>query len=147
MKTPASRHVLFFDHDCLLCNGTVKFLMARDGADVLRFAPLQGATAAEIFRRHPQLAQDPAALESIVLAENHGGTDERMATRSTAVARALRRLGGGWWLAGALLALIPRPLRDWGYAIVARNRLRWFGVATPDTCPLPTAEEARKLLP
>ncbi len=147
MPDAALRHVVFFDHDCLLCNGTVKFLMARDKADILRFAPLQGPTAAALFQRHPATAQDPGALTSIVLAEDHDSPGEKIALRSTAVARVLRRLGGIWGLAGLLLAAIPRPLRDWGYGIVARHRIQWFGVATPDTCPLPTPEEARKLLP
>lgn len=147
MPNSNSRHVVFFDHDCLLCNGTVKFLMARDHRDILRFAPLQGPTAAGLFQRHPATAQDPEALASIVLAEDHESSDERVSMRSTAVARVLRRLGGFWGFVGCLLNLIPGPLRDWGYGIVARNRIQWFGVATPDTCPLPTPEEVRKLLP
>lgn len=121
--------------------------MARDHGDILRFAPLQGVTAREMFVRHPEAAQDPEALRSLVLAEAHGQAKERITMRSTAVARVLRRLGGFWGLLGFLLGAIPRPLRDWGYNLVARHRIRWFGVATPDTCPLPTPEQARKLLP
>lgn len=121
--------------------------MARDHRDVLRFAPLQGPTAKEMFSRHPEAAQDPEALTSLVLAEAHQHPGERVTLRSTAVARILRRLGGPWGLLGMLLGLIPRPLRDWGYDFVSRHRMGWFGVATPDTCPLPTPEEARKLLP
>ena len=147
MDSPAPCHVVFFDHDCLLCNGTVRFLMARDRRDVLRFAPLQGPTAREMFTRHPEAAQDPEALTSLVLTEDHGQPGESVTMRSTAVARVLRRLGGLWALLGLLLAAIPRPLRDWGYDFVSRHRIRWFGVATPDTCPLPTPEQAKKLLP
>ena len=147
MDSAPPRHVVFFDHDCLLCNGTVRFLMARDHRDVLRFAPLQGPTSKEMFSRHPEAAQDPDALTSLVLVEVHGQAGERVSMRSTAVARVLRRLGGFWGFLGLLLAAIPRPLRDWGYNVVAKHRIRWFGVATPDTCPLPTPEQARKLLP
>ncbi|MFM7183024.1 MAG: thiol-disulfide oxidoreductase DCC family protein [Verrucomicrobiales bacterium] len=147
MESPAPRHVVFFDHACLLCNGTVRFLMARDHRDVLRFAPLQGPTAREMFSRHPEAAQDPEALTSLVLAEEHSHPNERVTMRSTAVARVLRKVGGFWGFLGLLLSVIPRPLRDWGYNIVARHRIRWFGIATPDTCPLPTPEQARKLLP
>lgn len=147
MESATPRHVVFFDHDCLLCNGTVRFLMARDSRDVLRFAPLQGETAREMFSRHPEAAQDPEALTSLVLTEDHGREGERVTMRSTAVARVLRRLGGVWGFIGLLLAAIPRPIRDWGYNVVAKHRIRWFGVATPDTCPLPTPEQARKLLP
>ena len=145
---PTPRHVVFFDHDCLLCNGTVRFLMARDKTNVLRFAPLQGPTAAEMFERHQAAAQDPDALTSIVFAENLGDpTTDRVSLRSTAVARILRKLGGPWGVLGLALLAIPRPLRDWGYGLVARNRLRWFGKATPETCPLPTPDQASRLLP
>lgn len=147
MIAPAIRHVVFFDHDCLLCNGTVRFLMARDRHDVLRFAPLQGPTAEAMFTRHPAAAQDPDALTSLVFAENHEDPGEQVTLRSTAVARVLRRLGGLWAVVGFSLSLIPRPLRDWGYDLVSRHRIRWFGVATPETCPLPTPEQTKKLLP
>lgn len=140
-------HVVFFDHDCLLCNGTVKFLMARDKRDVLRFAPLQGPTAAALFSRCPAAAQDPGALGSIVLALRHNSPGEQVFLRSSAVAGALRELAPPWPLAGILLAAVPLFLRDWGYGIVARNRFRWFGRATPESCPVPTPDEARRLLP
>lgn len=147
MDSPAPRHVVFFDRDCLFCNGTVRFLMGRDRHDVFRFAPLQGTTAAAMFSRHPGAAQDPQALASLVLAENHETAGETVSLRSTAVASVLRRLGGLWRIVGFLLAVIPRPLRDWGYDFFSRHRIGWFGLATPRTCPLPTQEQARKLLP
>ncbi|MEY3600791.1 MAG: hypothetical protein RL169_34 [Armatimonadota bacterium] len=35
-----------------------------------------------------------------------------------------------------MLALIPKPVRDYGYRIVARNRYKWFG--HKETCLMPT---------
>src|ERR1035437_5502857 len=43
-----------------------------------------------------------------------------------------------WRLAGFLLRLVPRPVRDWGYRVIARNRYRMFG--RYDACPMPTEE-------
>jgi hypothetical protein len=43
-----------------------------------------------------------------------------------------------WRVAGIVLRVIPRPLRDWGYGVVARHRYRWFGRF--EKCPLPTEE-------
>jgi predicted DCC family thiol-disulfide oxidoreductase YuxK len=34
--------------------------------------------------------------------------------------------------------VVPRPLRDWAYDIVARHRYRWFGRRA--TCMVPTPE-------
>jgi predicted DCC family thiol-disulfide oxidoreductase YuxK len=69
---------------------------------------------------------------------------EHLYRRSDAVAVALQLLGGVWRVLGKTLALLPRPLRDWGYGIVARFRYRLFG--RYDTCPLPPPEQRSRLL-
>jgi predicted DCC family thiol-disulfide oxidoreductase YuxK len=56
-------------------------------------------------------------------------------TRSTAAIRIARRLRGAWRLL-AVLWIVPRPLRDLAYDLVARNRYRWFG--RRDSCMVPT---------
>jgi predicted DCC family thiol-disulfide oxidoreductase YuxK len=57
--------------------------------------------------------------------------------RSTAVLRVARRLRAPWPLLFAFI-VVPRPLRDWAYDIVARRRYRWFG--RRETCMVPTPE-------
>ncbi len=53
--------------------------------------------------------------------------------------------GLGWpWRVAALARLVPRPLRDPVYRLVARNRYRLFG--RRETCWLPSAEEADRIL-
>jgi predicted DCC family thiol-disulfide oxidoreductase YuxK len=72
---------------------------------------------------------------------------EHLYQRSDAVAAALLRLSAAnriWRLAGRILRLVPRPLRDWGYGIVARFRYRLFG--RYDTCPVPPPEQRSRLL-
>ena len=66
--------------------------------------------------------------------------DERLASRSDAVISVLRLIGGSWTIAAALLRIIPRSIRDWGYGIIARNRYRIFGKS--ESCPLPDEEIA-----
>ena len=39
------------------------------------------------------------------------------------------------WHLLTVLALIPRPLRDWAYDVLARRRYRLFGRL--DACPVP----------
>ena len=60
-------------------------------------------------------------IETFVLIEG-----DRVSTRSTAALRIAREFGLPWSLAYPLI-LIPRPLGDWAYDVVARNRYRWFG--------------------
>ena len=44
------------------------------------------------------------------------------------------------------IAVLPRPVRDWLYDRLARNRYRWFG--RRDTCMVPdAATRARFVLP
>jgi predicted DCC family thiol-disulfide oxidoreductase YuxK len=57
----------------------------------------------------------------------------------------LRRLGGVWAFLAALWWVIPRPLRDVGYRLVAKYRYRLFG--KKETCRMPTAEERAMFLP
>jgi predicted DCC family thiol-disulfide oxidoreductase YuxK len=121
--------VILFDGVCNLCNGFVQFVIARDPAGRFRFAPLQSDAARRLLggRDAPQEWPD-----SIVLVEDGG-----VFTRSTAALRVARGLRFPWPLAYAFVG-VPRPLRDWVYDIVARNRHRWFG--RRDVCMLQTPE-------
>ncbi len=125
--------VLFFDGVCGLCNRTVDFVLKHDRRGSLRFAPLQGTTASERLN-----AIDRERLDSVVLQRNGA-----IFKKSSAVARLLWEMGGVWQLLGILLWLIPKPLRDLGYVIVAANRYRLFG--QKETCRMPKPEERARL--
>jgi predicted DCC family thiol-disulfide oxidoreductase YuxK len=124
--------IVFFDGVCGLCHGFVDFLVRRDTARVLRYAPLQGTTAAEFARL-------PRDLDSVIVADG-----ERVLVKSDAALTVLYRLGGFWRLS-AVARVVPRVLRDAAYDLVARHRYRWFG--TRDACRLPTPDAARWFLP
>lgn len=126
--------VVYFDGVCGLCNRFVDFGLRYDRQRRLRFAPIQGETAAQ--RLPSDLATDPT---TIVLEE-----DGNLRFRSDAILRILHLLGGGWRLLGTF-RIIPRPLRDVIYDWIARNRYSWFGKR--DTCRLPTPEEREAFLP
>jgi predicted DCC family thiol-disulfide oxidoreductase YuxK len=126
--------ILYFDGECGLCNRWVNLLLSADVRGTLRFAPLQGPTAAE--RLPPALV---AEVHTLVL-EAEG----RTLLRSTAVLHALGYLGGIWRLA-AVLRVVPRPLRDAAYDFIARHRFRWFGRLP--TCRIPTPAERARFLP
>jgi len=127
--------VIFFDGVCGLCNRFVDFVLRRRRGREFRFSPLQGETA-----RQWLAGNEWATLNSIVLLDEMG--EHR---QSTAVVRILRRLGGVWNVAGMLLWLIPRPLRDLGYRAVAASRYRLFG--RKETCRLPSEKEKDCFLP
>jgi predicted DCC family thiol-disulfide oxidoreductase YuxK len=132
---PVERPVVFFDGVCGLCNATVDFFLKRDRRGQFLFAPLQGETAQERLD-----ARDTEQLGSVILQVNG-----RTYRRSSAVTRMLWRLGGFWSFAGGLLWLIPWPIRELGYQLVAAFRYRLFG--RKDSCRMPTPEERGRFLP
>jgi predicted DCC family thiol-disulfide oxidoreductase YuxK len=125
---PPSGPVILFDGVCNLCNRFVQFVIARDLRAKFSFASLQSEAAARLGVR----VGSCDGPESIVLLENG-----RAFTQSTAALRIVVALGFPWTVAGALL-LVPRPLRDWTYAVIARNRYRWFG--RRQVCMVPTPD-------
>ena len=136
-------NVVFFDGVCGLCNCFVDFILSRDRQEKIRFAPLQGETArqSQISDLKSQIVnRESPAIDTIVWLDQSG----RAFLRSAAAVRVLWQLGGVWSVIGWLLWLIPRPLRDIGYRIVAANRYRLFG--KKETCRLPTANERRRFL-
>ena len=126
--------ILFFDGVCGLCSRCVDFSLRHDRSGLVRFAPLQGSTAAELLTH-----EDVADLDTVVLVD-----DGVLFRRSAAIVGLLRQLGGPWRLVATLLWLIPRPLRDVGYRMVARSRYRIFGKS--DTCRVLTPGEHERFL-
>lgn len=133
--------ILLYDGVCALCNWWVRFILARDGAGVFRFAPLQGERAREVLTRH---GRNPADLASLIAVVDPGGPGERLLDRSSAVAFVLQRLSRAWRVVGAILKAIPAPLRDLGYNAIAASRYRTFG--RYDACPLPAPEHRGRFL-
>ena len=121
--------IILFDGVCNLCNSAVNFVIDHDPKGRFRFAALQSDFGiAEMKRLGPR----DDLMESIVLLEG-----DRAFTRSSAALRIARGLGFPWSMA-LVFWVVPRPLRDWAYDVVARNRYRWFG--RRKECRVPTPE-------
>ncbi len=127
-KPPPESEVVYFDGNCGLCHGAVRFLSAEDGAaERFLYAPLCGPT----FEERVPTDRRAGLPDSIVLQTNDGA----LLTQSSAVLHALARLGGLWRPLAGLSSLVPRPLRDLVYAGIARVRKRVFATP-PEACPL-----------
>ncbi|MBI1290001.1 DUF393 domain-containing protein [bacterium] len=131
--------ILFYDGDCALCQGSVKWLLARDQRAVLRFAPLGGETWQELV---PE--QVRATLpDSVVLIVARGS---KPLIRSTAILTAMALMGPPWKKRAALLGRIPSGLRDLIYRAVARVRRLILG-KPKSQCPMIPPEWRSRLLP
>jgi len=137
--TPPTRIVLY-DGVCGFCNGSVQWLIAHDRGDRLRYAALQGETAAGLRVRHPEI---PHELDTIVFVDAAPGR-ERVWLRSAAVFRVLRELPAPWRWIAPLRWLLPSAVWDVAYRAFARRRYRWFGRL--EACPIPTPELRARFL-
>ena len=125
---PSKHNIVFYDGECGLCQGFVRFLLIADrkGRRFL-FSPLQGKLITQIVDR-ATLAVLP---DTLVLRTAEG----QVRIQSEAVLGALDRLGGFWRVVGILGRIVPRRVRDAVYAWFARTRRRVFG-GTHYHCPL-----------
>jgi len=127
--------IVVFDGVCHLCNGFVNFLLRRDKHDRLRFGLLQFT---EKLGASENIRQNISSTDSVALI-----ADDQVYFRSTAVLKILKRLGRGWQCFYVLI-IIPKPIRDWAYDFVARNRYKWFGKR--DTCMVPDEKVKSKFI-
>jgi predicted DCC family thiol-disulfide oxidoreductase YuxK len=127
--------VVLFDGVCNFCNGSVRFIIERDPHARFQFAPLQSAAADRLIGAHVDRASLP---DSIVLLD-----DGRVHVRSSAALRIARQLRFPWPLAWIFI-VVPRPIRDWVYNVIARHRYRWFGKR--DECMVPTPDVRSRFL-
>ena len=121
--------IVLFDGVCHLCTSTVQWIIQRDPRGYFTFAPLQSAIGRTLVGAH-SLPQD--ALDTFVVVEGSS-----CFTRSDAALRVAQHLSGGWSLL-QVLSLIPKPIRDWGYTVIARHRYQWFG--RRETCMVPSRD-------
>ena len=133
--------IILYDGVCGLCNRFVQFILRHDHKDQFRFAALQSDLARTILKRH-RLNAD--VLDTVYVVLDCGESTERVLTRNEAASAVLKELGGVWRLGAKLLDLFPKRFRDWRYALVARNRYRFFGKYA--TCPVPKEEDRHKFL-
>ena len=64
-------------------------------------------------------------------------------SRSTGALRILARVGGVWRVV-SWFRVVPAPLRDLAYRIVARYRYSWFGRF--DRCEIPSNDDSARFL-
>jgi len=127
--------VVLFDGTCAFCEGAVTFIARRDPAGYFRFGASQSPEGQALLARHG-LGREQA--RSIVLIE-----DGRAYLRSTASLRIARRLTLPWRLLGAAL-VVPRPVRDGVYRVVAAVRHRIAGRS--NACEIPPPEIRSRLI-
>ncbi len=132
------RPVILFDGVCNLCNSVIRWVIERDKEGRFDFASLQSDAARKELEELLGAEEMDALPDSIVLLDSEG-----VHTRSAAALRIARGLDSPYTLL-RLGVVLPRPIRDAVYDLIARNRYRWFG--RRDTCMTPSPDLAARFL-
>lgn len=132
---PDRHATILFDGTCAFCERAVIFIATRDPGGYFRFGASQTPEAAALLAPYG-LTRDTA--RSIILLE-----DDQAYLRSTASLRIAARLTWPWSMARVLL-LIPRPVRDAAYRVVAAIRHRLAGRS--NACEVPPPEIRARMI-
>jgi predicted DCC family thiol-disulfide oxidoreductase YuxK len=131
--------IIFFDGVCGLCSRMVDFVLREDREGRFRYSPLQGETFRNIKLDHPETLN----TDSIFVLRGGPGK-ETLLQKSDALIYIADNLPRYRWLA-AIGRILPRPIRDSAYRVVASTRYRIWGKR--DSCRIPTPEERARFLP
>jgi predicted DCC family thiol-disulfide oxidoreductase YuxK len=127
--------IVLFDGVCNFCNASINFVIEHDKAGYFKFAPLQSEIGEKLIAKH---GIDTIETDSVILVE-----DGKACTHSDAALGIAKHLDGIWSRAN-VFRVIPRPIRDLVYKIIARNRYRLFG--RRDACMMPTPDIRARFL-
>lgn len=133
---PGDGPIVLYDGTCGLCARSVRFILRRERDQALRFAPLQGETAAALRATYPAI---PASIDSVVFID--GG---KAHLRSKAFLHLAKHLRAPWRWAHAV-RWFPGFLLDLGYRLIAAIRYKVWG--TVDACELPAPAQRARFLP
>lgn len=128
------KRIILFDGECNFCDKSVQFIIKRDPEEIFSFTSQQGEAGQKMIEKY----HAPASIDSIILIEN-----DTYYLKSSAALRICRHLQGAWKLL-FIFILVPYPIRDFFYNILAKNRYKWFG--KKDQCTLPTPEMRKRFL-
>ena len=132
---PDDKPLIVFDGVCVLCSASARFVLRHDKASLFRLTAAQSPVGQGLYRH---FGLSPTDYDTFLLVE-----DGRAWLKSDAALRVVRRMGLPWSLA-ALFRIVPAPLRDATYDLVARNRYRVFG--RRETCFIPSAGDAQRFV-
>jgi len=127
--------VIIFDGICNLCCGWIQYLIRVDKTMKFRFVSIQSERGQKMLN---QIHENVIMTESIIYLKENKSFRE-----SSAVLEILTDIGGVWKLI-AVLKLIPKPIRNKLYQLIAKKRYHYFGKRA--TCLLPSPENKKRFL-
>jgi len=132
---PKEDVILFYDGRCAFCSKIVRFLLVRDVAKKLKYAPLEGETLKEM--------QVPLIEDETIIVY----TENQVLYKSDAVIYTLELLGGVWLVIAKLMKVFPKYFRDFVYDVVGKIRYVLAGKVDKESCVILPQEYREQMLP
>ena len=130
-----SQPIIVFDGHCALCSKWVQFVLKHDTPKRYKFLLAQSDVGEALYAHYGLKSKD---YDTNLLI-----TDGYVRVKTDGTLAMFNGLGWPWKLMN-ILRIIPRPLRDWSYDHIARNRIKWFGA--PNACFMPTPNVKARFL-
>ncbi|NPD84651.1 DUF393 domain-containing protein [Lentimicrobium sp. L6] len=118
-------HIILYDGVCKLCHASVNFIIHRDSKAIFRFQALQDFKNFELLESQ---IQKPIPDSILYIQEG------KIFTKSTAALKICKNLDGLWPVFYVFI-MLPKPIRDYIYDLIAKYRYSWFGKY--NTCMIP----------
>jgi predicted DCC family thiol-disulfide oxidoreductase YuxK len=128
--------VLFYDGDCLMCNGFITFLAKYDLPDGLKISKIQSDRFQHILSQNPDLA----AIDSIIVVETKPTGEQLIRIKSDCITWVLTKVTSTF-VPLRLLHLVSPYTANTVYDLIAKNR----DIPGAEHCPMPP-ENIRKRL-
>lgn len=148
--------IVLFDGVCVLCNYWAQFIIKHDTQKKVKLTSVQSTAGQAILKYYgmPTTTFDTLVyVEGLELEdlqtghmglENKSKKNNQVFIKTAAVFKILAQLGIPWRLL-AIFKIIPAPLSDRAYTLIARNRYKLFG--KKENCILPTPDHQSRYLP
>ena len=131
---PGGPGLILYDGVCVLCSSWMRFVASRDEARIFLFTTIQSDYGRALALKHGIDPDEPQTNAVLI--------DGTVNLRSDSAIAALSHLPGYGWMRA--FKIVPKPMRDFVYSRIARNRYRWFG--RHDSCDLGGAKYADRVI-
>ncbi|WP_299335730.1 thiol-disulfide oxidoreductase DCC family protein [uncultured Psychroserpens sp.] len=127
MKSERNKDIIVFDGECNLCNGVVGWLLKFAPEDLFQFVAFQSSYGQELLTAYGFPTEQ---LDTVILIDEQG-----VKTHSDGFLIIVSKIPK-WKRVAALLAFIPKLIRDYIYKTASKHRIQWFGQSKSCTIDL-----------
>jgi len=118
MGETMQKDIIIFDGECNLCNGVVGWLLKFAPKDLFQFVAFQSSYGQQLLTKYGFPTEQ---LDTVILIDDDG-----VKTHSDGFLKIISKIPK-WKKVAALLAFIPRLIRDFIYKTASKHRVQWFG--------------------